>query len=140
MERMKFRSLILGVLVLSAIGCATSNQVVENKSEQSSAVKEISPKQAAAEIAGGVQLIDVRSESEFEAYRVEGAKNIPLDQFDAAIPTLDKEKPIFLVCEVGLRSTTAARKLVEAGFSDVRHIEGGLRAWEKEGLSVKEGK
>ena len=137
---MKFRILILSVFVFSAIGCATSNEIVEKKSEQSSTVKEISPKQAALEIAGGVQLIDVRSESEFEAYRVDGAKNIPLDQFDAAIPTLDKEKPIYLVCEVGLRSTTAARKLVEAGFSDVRHVEGGLRAWEKEGLSVKESK
>jgi rhodanese-related sulfurtransferase len=140
MERMKFRIFILSVFVFSAIGCATSNEIVENKSERSSAVKEISPKQAASEIAGGVQLIDVRSESEFEAYHIDGSKNIPIDEFDSAISTFDKTKPVYLVCEVGLRSTTAARKLVEAGFSDVRHIEGGLRAWEKEGLLVKEGK
>ncbi len=138
MELMKFRSLILGVLVFSAIGCATNSGILEDKQEQSSSVREVSPKDAADGIRGDVQVIDVRSESEFNAYRIEGSRNIPITEFDAAIQTLDKTRPVYLVCDVGLRSTTAAEKLSEAGFPDVRHIEGGLRAWGKAGLPVQE--
>jgi len=86
----------------------------------------------------GLEVIDVRSEAEFKAYRIAGSRNIPLTQLEKSISSLDKTKPIYLVCEVGLRSTTAARKLVDAGFKEVRHIEGGLKAWEKAGLPVQE--
>lgn len=102
------------------------------------AVTEVAPTIAVQEMAVDAQIIDVRSEMEFRAYRIAGSRNIPLDSIDSEIGSLDKTKPVYLVCEVGLRSTTAATKFVAAGFSDVRHIEGGIRAWEKAGLPVEE--
>jgi rhodanese-related sulfurtransferase len=124
--------------MLTFAACATSADRPQSETSQKSAIAKVSPKDAADGIRGDVQVIDVRSESEFNAYRIEGSRNIPITEFDAAIQTLDKTRPVYLVCEVGLRSTTAAEKLSEAGFPDVRHIEGGLRAWGKAGLPVQE--
>ena len=138
---MRLNGFILGLFLLAFVGCSspteTSNETA-GSSSKASAVRDVSPKEASEGIKGDVQFIDVRSESEFEAYRVEGSKNIPIDRFDDAIPLLDKAKPIYLVCEVGIRSTDAAERLAAAGFTDVRHIEGGIRAWEKAGLPVRE--
>lgn len=132
---------ILGFVLLAFAGCSSpvdTSKDAADSSSKVSAVREVSPKDAAEGIKGDVQFLDVRSESEFKAYRVDGSKNIPIDKFDEAIPSLDKAKPVYLICEVGIRSTSAADKLATAGFNDVRHIEGGIRAWEKAGLPVKE--
>lgn len=133
--------LVWAVLLFASVGCSspidTSNDM-SGSAPKISAVKEVSPKEASEGIKTDVEFIDVRSESEFKAYRIDGSRNIPIDRFDETIPSLDRTKPVYLVCEVGIRSTAAAKKLAEAGFTDVRHIEGGIRAWEKAGLPVKE--
>ncbi len=74
-------------------------------------------------------IIDVRSESEFRTWHIEGAMNIPLTSLRARMGDLPKEAPILLYCRVGFRSYLAHRVLVQSGFSDVRTLAGGSKTF-----------
>ncbi len=54
-----------------------------------------------------------------------------------ATKALDPEKPVLVYCRSGGRSAKAVKLLREAGFKDVRDMEGGITAWEKEGRPVE---
>ncbi len=43
----------------------------------------------------------------------------------------DKNTPVVLICHTGGRTSSAVEKLVEAGFSKVYHIKGGMKSWTK---------
>lgn len=42
-----------------------------------------------------------------------------------------KRRAIVVHCQSGARSAQAVRTLLDAGFEDVRNLEGGLLAWER---------
>ncbi|MET4082215.1 thioredoxin 1 [Pedobacter sp. UYP30] len=78
-----------------------------------------------------VQLVDVRTPEEFEKGHVKNAININLrdDDFGKRVDSLDKDKPVFVYCLSGGRSSAAAKKMVSNGFKDVREMEGGMMQW-----------
>lgn len=79
----------------------------------------------------GVQLIDVRTESEYKEGHIVNAQNIDFRSptFDDDITKLDKEKPVIVYCQSGGRSAMCAEKLKEAGFEKVFDLEGGISKW-----------
>ena len=79
-----------------------------------------------------VQVVDVRTASEFEAIHVKSAQNIDFNSptFDKDIQKLDKSKPVVLYCKGGGRSAKCAKKLKDAGFEKIYDLEGGLSKWE----------
>ena len=79
-----------------------------------------------------VQVVDVRTASEFEAIRIKSAQNIDFNSptFDKDIQKLDKSKPVVLYCKGGGRSAKCAKKLKDAGFEKIYDLEGGLSKWE----------
>lgn len=70
------------------------------------------------------QLIDVREESEVARAPYPGARNIPLSQLLRRMNELDPEKPILVMCQVGVRGYTATRHLLNAGYQ-ARNLSGG---------------
>lgn len=86
-----------------------------------------------------VQLVDVRTPSEYKSGFIENAQNIDFRSptFDQDILKLDKEKPVILYCRVGGRSAKCAQKLKQAGFTKIYDLEGGISRWKHEGLAVK---
>jgi phage shock protein E len=89
----------------------------------------ISGADARALVARGAQLVDVRSAEEFAEEHVEGARNLPVDELDAKLGTLSKDKPVVVYCASGARSEAAARILARAGF-DARDL-GGMSNWKR---------
>ena len=49
-----------------------------------------------------------------------------------------KDAKIVLYCRSGRMSDIAARELVKAGYTNVWNLDGGMAAWEQQGLSLKE--
>ena len=86
-----------------------------------------------------VQLVDVRTPSEFNAGHVPDAQNINFydENFDQQIETLDKSKQIIVYCKSGGRSAKCASKLVEKGFEKIYDLEGGFSQWKFKGLTIE---
>jgi len=97
--------------------------------------------------AGAVQLInrekavviDVCEAEEFAAGHVGGAKNIPLNQLEAKLPALVKNKalPVILVCRSGARSNRALGIAKKLGYDQAQSLGGGLGAWRAANLPVE---
>jgi len=67
----------------------------------------------------GAQIVDVRSPGEYKSGHIKGSKNIPLQELDNNLHTLNKSKPIITCCASGIRSASAKRRLLQKGFSEV---------------------
>lgn len=92
-----------------------------------------------AEAGGECQIIDVREFSEFGSERVQGARLMPLSNFEKHTNDIDRSKPVYLMCRSGGRAKQAAEKLVSKGFRDVHVIEGGMTAWRNANLPAIRG-
>jgi glyoxylase-like metal-dependent hydrolase (beta-lactamase superfamily II)/rhodanese-related sulfurtransferase len=95
--------------------------------------------QALREQGAMLLLLDVRSPLEFEGERIEGARLIPLDQLDARLDEIPEQAETVVVCRTGVRATIAAEALARAGHR-ARVLEGGMNAWRRAGLPVREGR
>ncbi|MEC9466372.1 MAG: molybdopterin-synthase adenylyltransferase MoeB [Myxococcota bacterium] len=79
-----------------------------------------------------LQLIDVREPHEWDICRIDGAKLIPLGQIENRISELDPEQEVIVYCKMGGRSKKAYNLLRNKGFTDLRNLKGGIRAWSEE--------
>jgi len=86
-----------------------------------------------------VQLIDVRTKAEFEEGYIPGAQNIDYysPTFMDAINKLDKEKPVFVYCKSGKRSSMCAEKMLQAGFVKIYNLDGGYSKWKHESFETE---
>ncbi|SDI95872.1 rhodanese-like domain-containing protein [Salimicrobium halophilum] len=75
------------------------------------------------------QLIDVREPKEFDGGHILGARNIPLSQMRNRTAEIRKDKPVYLYCQSGARSTRAAMLLNKKGYEDLNHLQGGFKKW-----------
>ncbi|MDJ0789611.1 MAG: ThiF family adenylyltransferase, partial [Myxococcota bacterium] len=103
------------------------------RSEEESTLKELTADGLRALRDAGDEhlLIDVREQSEWETARIEGAQLIPLGEVESRVSELFewKDKPIVVHCHHGSRSAAACRILLQAGFTDVTNVVGGIDAW-----------
>ena len=74
-----------------------------------------------------IKVIDVRSLGEFSAGHLKGALNIDVESggFDAGIANLDKSATYALYCRSGRRSTLAAERMADAGFTNIINFNRG---------------
>ncbi len=79
-------------------------------------------------------LLDVRTDQEFAAGHLEGARQIPHDQVEARMSEVveavggDKSKPVVVYCRSGRRSQLAKETLEARGFTQVVNL-GGMSDW-----------
>ncbi|TNM68554.1 adenylyltransferase/sulfurtransferase MoeZ [Streptomyces sp. NP160] len=95
---------------------------------------ELSPRQLAEALAGGVDvvLVDVRTEAERSLGALPGSVPVPLEDAVAGVlPPLPPGR-VVVHCRSGARSERAVRALRAAGHVEVGHLRGGLLAWAAE--------
>lgn len=78
---------------------------------------------------GSVTLIDTRTQGEYARGHVDGFINIPVDDLRENLENIDKSKPVYVMCQSGLRSYIACRILAGEGF-DCYNFSGGYRFYE----------
>lgn len=107
--------------------------------ENVSGLKKIDP-QSAVQLMNRrhAMLIDVRDATEVLTGKIAQAKHIPLADLEGRVSELSKqkEKPVIVYCQSGVRSAAACAVLQKNGFTEVYSLEGGLLAWEKAALPV----
>lgn len=120
---MKFSKLLIVALVsISAFAC---------KSEQKNQAKITDITTEELNTFENVQLVDVRTPEEYANGYIMDAVNINVksDDFLSQVESLDKSKAVVVYCMAGVRSTSAAEKLVEAGFTNIYNYKGGFGEW-----------
>ncbi len=78
---------------------------------------------------GSVTLLDTRTVEEFAHGHIDGFTNIPVDELRERLGELDKSKPVYVICQSGLRSYIACRILAGNGF-DCYNFSGGFRFYD----------
>ena len=86
-------------------------------------------------------VVDVSEQGEYESGHLPESRNIPSGQIADRAAELEKYKdtPLILVCQNGVRSLTACKKLDKLGFSRVHSLDGGVSGWRTAGLPVRKG-
>lgn len=104
----------------------------------------IEPKDLHRRMAAGetIELLDVRTQPEYDAAHVAGARLLSLDQLDAAAFLRERgatDRPLYVICQSGMRSRKAIEKFKQAGFDRCVNVEGGTQGWIEAGLPVERG-
>ena len=132
-----FKMLALLSLVTVAQLRAT-RVVIEHTKDTLAVVKENVDKKKAV-------LVDVRNLTEWRQGNIEGAIFVPVDSLgknvdrEALAKKLPNDKILYTFCAVGMRAKTAAKRLQELGYKDVRALKPGyddlIKAGFKKGSS-----
>jgi len=89
-------------------------------------------KQALANPALGIKVVDVREPDEYEIAHVNGVPLLPLSELPNRFTELDPNQQYYLHCKGGVRSLKAVNFLKQQGFKYVKSVKGGISAWSDE--------
>jgi hydroxyacylglutathione hydrolase len=81
-------------------------------------------------------VLDVRTEEEWQSGRIEGSQNIPLNHLLERLDEVPSDRPLVVHCATGYRSSIAASLLTRSGITDAADLVGGMDAWEASKLDT----
>lgn len=84
-------------------------------------------------------VLDIRPAAEFKKGHILGAKQLKTEQINKGEFTSlekSKDKPIIVVCAMGMTAKRTATQMSKAGFSQVSVLKGGMNAWQGASLPV----
>jgi rhodanese-related sulfurtransferase len=86
----------------------------------------------------GVVTLDVRTPEEYAAGHLPNAVNLDVESptFAAGLAQLDPDATYAVYCRSANRSKVAMDQMSQAGIEDVQDLDGGIVAWQAEGLPV----
>jgi len=90
--------------------------------------------------ANGLQVLDVRETSEYDAGHIPGSLHRPYHDLRELPDGLDREGPVAVICASGQRAAVGASLLQRQGIDDVVHVvEGGVPQWQRHGWPLETG-
>ncbi len=113
---------VIGALVVAVVGWNLFRPA-------SAGIVNVDAQGAKDAIAGGAQVVDVRTPSEYQLGRIAGAINVPLDQLEAQASSWDRNATYVVYCATGARSATAVEIMKRMGFTSIRHLAAGIVSW-----------
>ena len=87
----------------------------------------------------GAFILDVRTHDEWVDYHMPGSTLIPLDELPNRLNELPRDQKIVVVCRSGNRSASGRDILLNAGFTRVTSMTGGLSTWRDQGYPTTTG-
>ena len=120
------------VLLFSGFGCVGTEdiKISDNTQTSESGFIDITVEQAKQMIDNNeVFLLDVRTQEEFDEGYIEGAILIPDYELESRLSEVPEDEKILVYCRSGRRSVTASNILVDAGYTDVYNMLGGINDW-----------
>jgi rhodanese-related sulfurtransferase len=113
----------------------------------------VSAEQARKLVDGGVPIVDTRVANEYAQEHIRGAKSVPYkeksakdvafdpkeDSFDLAKLPVAKNAPLIFYCNAGecWKSYKASKVAVEAGYTKIHWLRGGIPEWKSRGYPVE---
>lgn len=128
-----------GILALLVLGVSAIWFLSQGTDATDSYPLEISVDEALAKRDAGVFILDVRQPEEWNEFHVPDSTLIPLGELAARVDELPQDQEIVIVCRSGNRSAQARDILLEAGFTQVTSMAGGLTQWKAAGYPTITG-
>jgi len=88
----------------------------------------------------GAFILDVRRLDEWEQGHIPGATLITLDLLGSRLDEVPRDQIVVVVCRSGNRSTEGRDILLDAGFTQVTSMDGGMNSWQAMGYETVTGK
>lgn len=86
-------------------------------------------------------IMDAREINEYEVSHIKNSIYVGYDKFNIEqLKELNRNQKIVVYCSVGYRSEKIAEKLLQAGFTDVSNLYGGIFEWVNQGNEVVDNK
>lgn len=101
--------------------------------------REVSVEEAAAKREAGAFILDVRQPEEWNDFHIPDSTLIPLGELASRVDELPRDQEIVVVCRSGNRSQQGRDILLEAGFSQVTSMAGGVTQWRAAGHPTVSG-
>lgn len=130
--------IVIGFVVLLAAVFFVIN--LSPPAQVNSLAAEISVSEAYDMYQQGAFMLDVRQPNEYEAGHIPGVTLIPLGELPNQLNELPRDSEIVVVCRSGNRSATGRDILLDAGFTNVSSMAGGMNKWTQSGYEVTTGK
>jgi rhodanese-related sulfurtransferase len=86
---------------------------------------------------GSAFFLDVREQSEWDEYHAPNTTLIPLGELAARVNEVPQDRPIVVVCRSGNRSDSGRDILLQAGYTNVTSMDGGLSTWRDKGYLIE---
>lgn len=112
-------SLIISFLIFSC-NAQTKTSLTADEFEKATSAKD------------SIQLLDVRTPGEYSSGHISNALQADWNdpaEFNRRITYIDKNKPVYVYCLSGGRSSAAASQLRKMGYENVYELKGGTNAW-----------
>ena len=145
---MILRSILTISCVILLYGCQAAPPLTGSDlvADAKTRITEVDAGNFAAEDTDDIVIVDVREPAEYAVGHIPGATNIPRGVLEFRIASVDGldglsdddrlQRPIALYCRSGGRSALAADTLRSMGYTNVRSIHGGFKAWQSQDLPV----
>jgi len=98
---------------------------------------DISVPDAYSKYQNGAYVLDVRTVEEWNEFHAPNTTLIPLNQLAARVNEVPRDREIVVVCRSGNRSQQGRDILLNAGFTNVTSMTGGLNEWRAAGYPIK---
>lgn len=111
----------------------------ENKGLPLETLPQVSVQQLASQ-QDQFQILDVRSDSEFQSGRIQGARHRFVAEMRAGVDgtlDLDPDKPVAVYCGSGYRASIAASLMKRDGFKKVSNVPGSMQAWKQASFQIE---
>ncbi|MDA1314479.1 MAG: rhodanese-like domain-containing protein [Acidobacteria bacterium] len=135
--------LLAGVALFSACSTGPAEEAAAQAEQQApvelAAAKEFDAADLKARLDSGenVYLLDVRRPEELAEHgAIEGYVNIPIDELEARVSEVPKDRKVVVYCMRGGRASRGAELLAKEGHSGVEF--GGITEWKEHGYPVVE--
>jgi phage shock protein E len=124
---------VLFLTVIAGSTFAEAKNSMQFVSEAKVKISEISPEQVKADLEAGktVILLDVRDSEEYNAGHLPKAVHISRGNLEFKVREIlpDKDANIVVYCSFDFRSALATDVMEEMGYTNVKNMRGGLKAW-----------
>jgi rhodanese-related sulfurtransferase len=127
---------VIGIMALAIVGVIIAQNVLPASNHLPT---EVTVAQASKLRDQGAFILDVREQSEWDQFHIPGATLIPLGELSNRLNEVPKDKKVVVVCRTGHRSAQGRDILLNAGFTLITSMTGGVTEWQAQGLETVTG-
>ncbi|MFN2235348.1 MAG: rhodanese-like domain-containing protein [Anaerolineales bacterium] len=139
-KRMTTTLIVAAALIIVLAGVlfvVFNNNNAPSEASVGSIPMEVNVEEAYQLVEDGAFLLDVRTQEEWDEFHAPQATLIPLDELVSRVSEVPSDQEIVVICRSGNRSLVGRDTLLDAGFTNVTSVDGGMNEWRSAGYPTE---